>query len=141
MDFTDIFSLVLILVGVAMMIIARILMHKGMWSFYDSHKEWELNDLHSPWHSRRGFQSPYEVFDMGVMLVCGGVVSAIGFNFGFKAGGWALAAISAALLAFNAAVRLKRVDREDTDEYNSVIVAIIITVCATLLGLFIVAMA
>lgn len=140
MDFRDIFSLAFILAGVAMMIIARILMHKGMWSFYDSHKEWSLNDLHYPgW--RRGFSSPYELFDMGVMLVCAGVVSAIGFNFGFKAGGWALAAISAALLAFNAAVRLKRVDREDTDEYNSVIVAIIITVCATLLGLFIVAMA
>lgn len=115
-------------------------MHKGMWSFYDSHKEWELNDLHRPW-SRRGLGSPYEVFDMGVVLVCGGVVSAVGFNFGFKAGGWALAGISAALLAFNAAVRLKRADREDKDEYNSVIISIIITACSLLLGLFIVAMA
>lgn len=134
MDFLDIISLVFILAGVAMMIIARILMRKGMWSCYDSHKEWALNDLHSPWW-RRGFSSPYEVFDMGVVLVCGGIVSAIGFNFGFKAGGWALAAISAALLAFNAAVRLRRVDREDKDAYNSVIVAIIITSCALLLGL------
>lgn len=140
MDFLDILSLAFIIAGAAMMIIARILMHKGMWSFYDSHKEWELNDLHRPW-SRRGLGSPYELFDMGVVLICGGVVSAIGFNFGFKAGGWALAAISAALLAFNAAVRLKRADREDKDEYNSVIVAIIITACSLLLGLFIVAIA
>lgn len=140
MDFLDILSLAFIIAGAAMMIIARILMRKGMWSFYDSHKEWELNDLHRPW-SRRGLGSPYEVFDMGVVLICGGVVSAVGFNFGFKAGGWALAAISAALLAFNAAVRLKRADREDKDEYNSVIVAIIITACSLLLGLFIVAIA
>lgn len=140
MDFRDIFSLGFLLAGAAMIIIARILMHKGMWSFYDSHKEWELNDLHRPW-SRRGLGSPYEVFDMGVVLVCGGVVSAVGFNFGFKAGGWALAGISAALLAFNAAVRLKRADREDKDEYNSVIISIIITACSLLLGLFIVAMA
>lgn len=140
MDFRDIFSLVSILAGVAMMVIARVLMHKGMWSFYDSHKEWALQDLHYP-GGRRGFGSPYEVFDMGVVLICMGVVSAVGFNFGFKAGGWALAAVGAALLAFNAAVRLRRVDREDTDAYNSVIVSIIITVCALLLGLFIVAMA
>lgn len=141
MDFRDIFSLVSILAGVAMMIIARILMHKGMWIFYDSHKEWELQDLHYPGWRRRGFDSPYMVFDFGVILICGGVVSAVIFNFGFKAGGWALAAEGAALLAFNAAVRLRRVDREDTDAYNSVIVSIIITVCALLLGLFIVAMA
>lgn len=140
MNFLDILSLAFIIAGAAMMIIARILMHKGMWSFYDSHKEWELNDLHRPW-SRRGLGSPYEVFDMGVVLICGGVVSAVGFNFGFKAGGWALTAISPALLAFNAAVRLKRADREDKDEYNSVIIAIIITACSLLLGLFIVAIA
>ena len=123
-----------------MIIIARVLMRKGMWSFYDSHKEWALNDLHSPgW--RRGIESPYELFDIGVMLICAGIVSAITFNFGFKAGGWALTAVSAALLAFNVAVRLRRVDREDRDAYNSVIVGIIITTCALLLGLFIVAMA
>ncbi|MDE6732865.1 MAG: hypothetical protein K2J77_08325 [Oscillospiraceae bacterium] len=140
MDFRDIFSLVFFLAGVAMIIIAWVLMRKGLWSFYDSHKEWALNDLYSPrW--RRGIESPYQLFDMGVMLVCAGIVSAIGFNFGFKAGGWALTAVSAALLAFNVAVRLKRVDREDRDAYVSVTVGILITICALLLGLFIVAMA
>lgn len=83
MDIRDVFSLGFILAGVAMIIIARVLMRKGMWSFYDSHKEWSLNDLHSPW-GRRGIETPYELFGIGIILICAGIVSAIGFNFGLK---------------------------------------------------------
>lgn len=140
MDFRDIFSLIFILAGVVMLIAAQVRKHKGMWSSYDSHKEWQLNDLHSPgW--RRGIESPYELSDLGVILICAGVVSEIGFNFGFKAGGWALTAISAALLIFNVLVRFKRVDRDDKDAYTAVVVSNIITGCTLALGLFIVAMA
>lgn len=140
MDFRDILSLIFILAGVVMLIAAQVRKHKGMWSSYDSHKEWQLNDLHSPgW--RRGIESPYELSDLGVILICAGVVSEIGFNLGFKAGGWALTAISAALLIFNVFVRFKRVDRDDKDAYTAVVVSNIITGCTLALGLFIVAMA
>lgn len=140
MDFRDILSLLFLLAGAVMLFVAQVRKRRGMWSSYDSHKEWQLNDLHSPgW--KRGIESPYELSDFGIILICAGAVSAIGFNFGFKAGGWALAAVSAVLLVFNTAVRLKRVDRDDKDAYTSVIVSIIITVCALALGLFIVAMA
>lgn len=140
MDFRDILSLLFLLAGVVMLIAAQVRKHKGMWSSYDSHKEWQLNDLHSPgW--RRGMDSTYELSYFGVILICAGVVSAIGFNFGFKAGGWALAAISAAGLALNTAVRLRRVDRDDKDAYTAVVVSIIGAGCTLALGLFIVAMA
>ncbi len=129
MDFRDIISLVLILIGVVMLIVAQVLKHKGMW---------DLSNDDMPFNNPRGFDSPYEITDVGVMLICAGIVSAIVFNFGFKAGGWALTAVSAALLAFNAAVRLRRADKDDKDAYNSVIVAIIISACALVLGLFLV---
>lgn len=139
MDFRDIFSLIFILAGVVMLIAAQVRKHKGMWSSYDSHKEWELSDLHYPGY-RRGIESPYQLSDLGVILICAGIVSVIGFNFGFKAGGRALTAISSALLIFNVLVRFKRVDR-DEDAHTSVVAANIIGGFALVLGLFIVAMA
>lgn len=140
MDFRDILSLLFLLAGVLMLVIAQVRKRKGMWSSYDSHKEWQLRDLHYPgW--RRRIESLYELFDFGVILICAGVISAINFNFGFKASGWALSIISAALLAFNIAVRLRRVDRDDKDAYTDVVVTNIIGGCALALGLFIVAMA
>lgn len=141
MDFRDIFSLIFILAGVVMLIIAQVRKRKGMWSSFDSHKEWQLKDLHYPRWSRRGMNSPYELSDFGVILICGGIVSAIVFNFGFKAGGIALSVISAGLLVFNTAVRLRRVDRDDKDAYAAVVSSNIVTGCALALGLFIVAMA
>lgn len=140
MDFRDIFSLIFILAGVVMLIIAQVRKRKGMWSSFDSHKEWELSDLHHSGY-RRGMESPYDLFDFGVILICGGVIGAINFNFGFKASGWALSVISAGLLVFNTAVRLRRVDRDDKDAYTSVVGANIVGGCALALGLFIVAMA
>lgn len=126
MDFGDALSLIVILIGVVMLIVARVLMHKGMWDLRN-------DDLPG---RRRGFESPYDVSDMGVMLICGGIVSAVGFNFGLKAGAWTLAAVGAALLAFNLAVRLRRADKDDKDEYGTAVVAVIISACALALGLF-----
>lgn len=140
MDFRDIFSLIFILAGVVMLIAAQRRKRKGMWSSYDSHKEWQINDLHYPGWSHRGMD-PYDLSYFGVILICGGIVSAIGFNFGFKAGGIALSVISAGLLVFNTAVRLRRVDRDDKDAYTSVVGANIIGGFSLVLGLFIVAMA
>lgn len=140
MDFRDILSLIFILAGVVMLIAAQVRKRKGMWSNYDSHKEWQLNDLHSPGWRRRGM-NPYDLSDFGVILICGGVISAVVFNFGFKASGIALSVISAGLLVFNTAVRLRRVDRDDKDAYAVVVASNIVTGCALALGLFIVAMA
>ncbi len=132
MDFQDILSLLFILAGAVMLVISQVLKHKGMWNLRDDSK---------PFAFHRGFDTPYQVTDAGVMLICMGIVSAIGFNFGFKAGGWALTAVSAALLIFNVLVRLKHVDRDDKDAYTVVVVSNIISVCALALGIFIVAVA
>lgn len=132
MDFRDIISVVFILAGVLMLIIAQVLGRKGMWN---------LGNDDMPFSSRRGFDTPYAIADTGVILICAGIVNAIGFNFGLKAGGWALAAVGAGITAFNLAVRLRRVDRDDKDAYSAAVAAVIISVCAFLLGLFLVYMA
>ena len=126
MDFLDGISLFFILIGVVMLIVAQVLKHKGMWDLRN-------DDIPS---SRGRFDSPYNVTDAGVIFVCMGVVSAIGFNFGLKAGAWTLASVGALLLAFNLSVRLRRADKDDKDEYNSAVAAAIISACASALGLF-----
>lgn len=132
MDFRDIISLIFILAGVLMLIIARVLKHKGMW---------DLGNDDMLFSSRRGFDTPYAVADTGVILICAGIIGTIGFNFGLKAGGWALAVTGAGAAAFNLAVRLRRVDRDDKDAYSAAVAAVIISVCAFLLGLFLAYMA
>lgn len=126
MDFGDALSLIVILIGIVMLIVAQVLKHKGMWDLRN-------DDLPG---RRRGFESPYNVSDTGVILICGGIVSAVSFNFGLKAGAWTLAAVGAALLAFSLAVRLRRADKDDKDEYNSAAAAAVISACALALGLF-----
>lgn len=128
MDFRDVISLVLFLIGVVMLIIAQVLKHKGMWDLRN-------DDLPS---SRGTVRSPYDFTNIGIIFMCMGIVSAVGFNFGLKAGGWAAAAVGAVLLILTVTVRLRRADKDDKDEYYSAVAAAIISGCALAMGLFLV---
>lgn len=123
----DIVFSILILAGIAMVVIARVLMHKGMWNLRDD----SINFSH-----RRGIETPYDLARMGVIFFCMGVATAVGHYFGLKAGGLTFSALGLATLVYSY-FWLKRVDREDADEYNSVIIALIASGCAIAIGLFV----
>lgn len=137
-DPMDVVCLIFILLGVILIVIAQILKHKGIWDFHEAHKEWALKDLHSP-ASPRGFDSPYQVTYMGAVFIAIGALTAVYSVFGLKPAAWAFVGLSAVGLAFGVA-RLKRVDRGDNSAYAASVAAVIVTVCALLLGLWVLAL-
>lgn len=131
MDPIDIIFLLLILVGIAIVVIARILMRKGIWDWRDESISF---------NSRRGIENPYELAGVGVSIFLAGVVMAVNHYFGLKAAGLTLSALGLGLLVF-CYFWLKRVNREFDDDYNAAIVSLIYSGCAIALGLFLAWMA
>ncbi|MBD5383681.1 MAG: hypothetical protein HDR72_01610 [Ruminococcaceae bacterium] len=101
----DIVFLILLLAGLAMIVIAQVIKHKGMWN---------LRNDDAPFHYHRGVDSPYGLTTVGGIFLAIAVIGEIGVTFGLKAGLWS--AVAAAVI--NAAVNviwLRHIEEDDKD--------------------------
>lgn len=122
----DIVFLILLLAGLAMIVIAQVLKHKGMW---------DLRNDDAPFHYHRGVDSPYGLTTVGVIFSAIAVIGEIGITFGLKAGLWS--AVAAAVINAAANVIWLRHIEEDDNEPRSIAVAnIIVSAFALFIAVF-----
>ena len=121
----DIVFLILLLAGLAMIVIAQVLKHKGMWN---------LRNDDAPFHYHRGVDSPYGLTAAGVIFSAIAVIGEIGVAFGLKAGLWSAVAAAVINTAANA-VWLRHIEEDDKDPRTSAAANILVSVFAILIAL------
>lgn len=114
----DIVFVILLLAGVALIVIAQVLKHKGMWN---------LQNDDMPFHYHRGFDSPYQLTSVGVTLSGMAVIGEMGITFGLRAGLWSAVAAAVINAAANA-VWLRRIEEDDKDPRTNAAVNILLSV-------------
>ncbi|MCX4356747.1 MAG: hypothetical protein OSJ43_11100 [Oscillospiraceae bacterium] len=122
----DIVFLILLLAGLAMIVTAQVLKHKGMWN---------LRNDDAPFHYHRGVDSPYQLTSIGVILSCMAIIGEIGITFGLRAGLWSTAAVAVINAAVNA-VWLKRIEEDDKDPRTNAAVNILVSAFALFIAVF-----
>ena len=109
--------LILLLAGLAMIVIAQALKHKGMWN---------LRNDDAPFHHHRGIDSPYGLMTVGGIFLAIAVIGEIGVMFGLKAGLWSAVAAAVINAAANV-IWLRHIEEDDKDPRTNAAVNILLS--------------